>query len=469
MSATAPARCPQQPVGATCGAPLDDPGPVGDNGGMPTSAPPTSQRSRPLPANVSRRGPHAVPAQVRAPGSWLKWTIAGVGIGAGAGSVLLTATAALAAYFARRVVTPAKEREQDLPILAVIRDGMALEVVLPATAETTVPGTYSLFFDGGAGHAVIGGIRSYVPREGTVTREVLRVSGSELGQAARGWWSSAVFAGPEDVGLTAEDVTLELPVGPAPAWLFRSGAGQSTWAIMVHGRGASRNEGLRTVRTAHDLGLNCLLMSYRNDGEAPAAGDGRYGLGATEWPDVEAAIEYALSEGARDVVLFGYSMGGAIALQAADLSKHRNVILALVLDAPVISWVDVLAHQAELNRIPAAVGQYGQLMLSHPMGRRLTGLAAPVDLKSMDWVARAVELRTPTLIIHSVDDDFVPYGPSAELALRNPEMVTLEPFSLALHTKEWNVDPQRWEAVVTDWLQPRLGRHELPRVSAPED
>ncbi len=382
--------------------------------------------------------------------------------------MVVTATAALAAYFARRVVTPAKFREQDLPILAVIRDGMDQQVVLPATAETTVPGTYSLFFDGGAGHAVIGGIRSYVPREGTVTRDVVRVSGSDLAHAARGWWSSAVFVGPEDVGLSAEDVTIDLPVGPAPAWLFRAEPAPDTWAIMVHGRGATRNEGLRAVRVAHDLGLNSLLISYRNDGEAPAARDGRYGLGATEWPDVEAAIDFAVAQGAKDVVLFGYSMGGAIALQAADQSSHREIILALVLDAPVINWVDVLAHQAALNKIPAAAGQYGQLMLSHPLGRRLTGLAAPVDLKSMDWVSRAVELRTPTLIIHSIDDDFVPYGPSAELATRNPEVVTFEPFSHALHTKEWNVDPQRWEAVVKAWLKPKLGACGLPRATEPE-
>ncbi|MDQ6739012.1 MAG: alpha/beta fold hydrolase [Actinomycetota bacterium] len=401
--------------------------------------------------------------------SWLKWAALGIGVGAGGASLLVTATAALAAYFARRVVTPARVREQDLPILAVIRDGMDLQVVLPVTAETTVQGTYSLFFDGGAGHAVIGGIRSYVPREGTVTRDVLRVSGSDLAHAARGWWSSAVFAGPEDVGLTAEDVTIDLPVGPSPAWLFRAEPALSTWAIMVHGRGATRNEGLRAVRTAHDLGLNCLVVSYRNDGEAPAAGDGRYGLGATEWPDVEAAIDFAVAHGAKDVVLFGYSMGGAISLQVADHSRQRNIILALVLDAPVINWVDVLAHQAELNKIPAAAGRYGQLMLSHPLGRRLTGLAAPVDLKSMDWVSRAVELRTPTLIIHSVDDDFVPYGPSAELATRNPEMVTFEPFSHALHTKEWNVEPERWDALVAGWLKPRLGRYDLPHGTEPAD
>lgn len=185
---------------------------------------------------------------------------------------------------------------------------------------------------------------------------------------------------------------------------------------MVHGRGATRLEGLRAVRVAYDLGLDSLLVSYRNDGLAPSAPDGRYGLGSTEWHDVDAAIEYALAHGAHEVVLFGWSMGGAISLQTADLSRHRQVIRAMVLDAPVINWVDVLAHHAQINRIPYAVGRYGQMMLGHPLGRRLTGLAAPVDLKAMDWDARAVELRTPTLVIHSVDDEYVPYEPSASLA-----------------------------------------------------
>ena len=387
----------------------------------------------------------------------LKWTTLGIGMGAGAASLLATATSGLAAYFARRVVTPDKVRVEDLPILAVVRDGFDWQVILPANQDTTVEGTYSLFFDGGAGHARIGAIRSYVPREGTVLREVEEVLSGDLPSAKRGWWSAVVYDTPADIGLGSEEVSIELPGGPAPAWLIRAEPALDTWAIMVHGRGASRSEGLRAVRTARELGMTSLLMSYRNDGDAAAAGDGRYGLGVTEWEDVEAAIGFARSRGARKVVLFGYSMGGAIALQAADRSQYRSMILALVLDAPVINWVDVLAHQAELNRIPAAVGQYGQLMLSHPLGRRITGLSAPVDLKSMDWVARAGELRTPTLIIHSVDDEFVPFGPSAELAERNPEMVTFEPFSHARHTAEWNVEPQHWDAVVKKWLAPRLG------------
>ena len=403
------------------------------------------------------------------PRHWVKWGILGAGAAGAAAFSVVTATSALAAYFARRVVTPEKSRADDVSILAVIPNGPELQVVLDATPDTTVEGRYAIYFDGGRAHAVVGRIIAYVPREGSITREVLEVVGGDLRTATRGWWSGSVYAHPQELGLDAEDVTIELPVGPAPAWLMRAPNALATWAIMVHGRGATRSEGLRAVPAAHLLGMNALLISYRNDGDAPYAPDRRYGLGVTEWRDVEAAIDYAVAHGAKDVVLFGYSMGGAITLQAADLARNRRHILAMVLDAPVINWVNVLAHQAQLNRIPDYVGRYSQLMLSHPVGRRITGLAAPVDLKSMDWVSRAVELRTPTLVLHSVDDDFVPYEPTSELARRNPEMVTFEPFSKARHTKEWNVDPERWDNAVEGWLRPRLARYTLPRYTLPRD
>lgn len=395
--------------------------------------------------------------------SWLKWGALGAATAGAGAALVVTATSALAAYFARRVVTPEKHRVDDVAILAVISDGPTVQVVLAANPDTVIDGHYGLFFNGGTAHATIGRILSYVPREGSVTREVLAVHGGELRQATSGWWSGNLHAHPEELGLDFEDVTINLPVGPAPAWLLPAPEPGHTWAIMVHGRGASRNEGLRAVPTAHRLGMNALLVSYRNDGDAPAASDGRYGLGVTEWADVEAAIDFAVGRGAKEVVLFGYSMGGAISLQAADLARNRKHVVAMVLDAPVISWVNVLAHQAQLNRIPNFIGQYAELMLAHPVGRRITGLAAPVNLKAMDWVVRAIELRTPSLILHSIDDDYVPYEPTAELARRNPEMVTFEPFSKARHTKEWNVEPERWESAVEAWLRPRLGRHGLPR------
>lgn len=398
-----------------------------------------------------------------------KWAIGGAIGGSGLAALLATGSSALAVYFARRVITPARQRASDQEILAVIRDGNKQQIILAANADTTVDGVYGLFFDGGKGHARIGRIVSYSPAERTVLRELEAVYAGDLSSARWGWWSGAVHPDPAAVGIPAEDVVIDVERGEAPAWLVRAGGTARTWAVMVHGRGASRQEALRAVGPALELGLTSLLVSYRNDGLAPSADDGRYGLGSTEWRDVEAAIGYALANGAEEIVLFGWSMGGAICLQTADLSRYRHLIRAMVLDAPVIDWVNVLAHHAQINRIPSLVGRYGQLMLGHPLGRRLTGLSAPVDLKAMDWVSRAVELRTPTLILHSVDDEYVPYKPSALLAERNPEMVTFEPFHQARHTKEWNVDPQRWESTVKAWLRQQLAPRLNPGALREED
>jgi hypothetical protein len=35
-------------------------------------------------------------------------------------------------------------------------------------------------------------------------------------------------------------------------------------------------------------------------------------------------------------------------------------------------------------------------------------------------------------------------------------MVTFETFNRARHTKEWNVDPERWERLVKAWLRQQL-------------
>jgi len=385
-----------------------------------------------------------------------KWAVGGIIGGSAAAGLLAAGSSALALYFARRVITPVRVREEDQEVLAVIREGRGLQVILKATPDSTVDGVYGFFFDGGKGHARIGRIVSYSPADRTVLREVEAVYSGDLSTARWGWWSGATYPDPAAAGIPAEDVLVPVERGEAPAWLVRAKGTARTWAIMVHGRGATRQEALRAVGPALELGLTSLLVSYRNDGLAPSADDGRYGLGSTEWQDIEAAIGYALANGAEEVVLFGWSMGGAICLQTADLSRYRHLIRAMVLDAPVIDWVTVLAHHAQLNRIPSLVGKYGQLMLGHPLGRRLTGLSAPVDLKVMDWVSRAVELRTPSLIIHSVDDEYVPYGPPALLAERNPEMVTFETFNHARHTKEWNVDPERWERLVKAWLRQQL-------------
>lgn len=387
---------------------------------------------------------------------WVRAGVLGAGTGLGAGLAAAAGASALAGYFARMVVTPVREHREDLEILAVVRGSRGDEVVLPATPETIVEGTYGLYFHGGQSHARIGEITAFSPRDGTITRRVEEIYRGDLRSAVRGWWTSVTHPDPDSAGFPSREVVVELPDGPAPAWHVppQRGdgvlAGRGIWAIMVHGRGGRRAEGIRGLAVADRLGLDSLLISYRNDGEAPDAPDGRYGLGVTEWEDVEAAVQYALDHGAEDVLLFGWSMGGAIALQTADRSRLAPAIRGLVLTGPVVDWIDVLAHQARENRIPDRVGRMGQWIISNPSGKRVTGLAAPVDLKALNWTARADELHVRTLILHSADDNVVPYGPSRDLAERSP-MVSFVPFARARHIKERNADPERWEGKVAEW------------------
>ena len=193
-----------------------------------------------------------------------------------------------------------------------------------------------------------------------------------------------------------------------PAWVVEAEHPTTRWAILVHGRGARREEGLRAIKPLRESGINVLVPSYRNDAGAPSGPDGRYNLGLSEWRDIEDAALYAVQQGARELVLMGWSMGGAIVLQTLDRSWLTGHVSHVVLDAPVIDWNDVLAHHAHQHGVPAPVGTLSRTLMGKRWARRLVGVHDPVDVAKTNWVARADELRHRILLIHSVDDEFVP-------------------------------------------------------------
>jgi uncharacterized protein len=376
-----------------------------------------------------------------------------------AGAVTVTATLAAAALtgvaagFARAVVTPRRHKPDDVEVLQV----GPRRVVLAETADTVVPGRYGVWTDAGAGHFRVGDVLDVT--DGRVTRELLGVdAGTPRPGPAR--WNQYYYAGDPTtaLGLPHDDLVIPAEVGDLPCWSVPAEGPGEVWAVLVHGRGATREEALRALPVLHDLGLPCLVPGYRNDADVlPAAGPGRYGLGDTEWQDVEAVVQHALDSGARRVLVVGWSMGAAILLQFAARSPLAERVAALVLDGPVLDWYDVLDHQARSRGIPVRLGRYGLRLLAHPLGRRLVGVGEPLDLRAMDWVSRAEELVLPVLLLHSDADDYVPDGPSRRLAQARPDLVTYVPSSTARHTKEWNVDPGRWEDAVRGFVTATTG------------
>ncbi|MDO5051533.1 MAG: alpha/beta fold hydrolase [Pseudoclavibacter sp.] len=375
-----------------------------------------------------------------------------------AGALLLGAAAAALAFAsagvtaavmaARSLVTPPHRR----PVLVRVRryDPARGEIALERTPRSEAPGVYTIVYDGGAGAARIERI---VGRSGrTVTRRVSEPVGSPLTGVRQVRLDSSPQRGPDDLELPWSETLVATDLGMAPAWVFRTREASTDWAVHVHGRGASRTEPLRSVPLFRAAGWNSLVISYRNDPQAPGSPDDRLGLGFTEWRDVAAAVEWALARGARRILLAGWSMGGAAVLQALLEMPDRTPIVGVMLESPVVSWRATLRLQGRLLYLPKPVIRLGEWLLSGPLARPVAGLAAPLPIRDGEIPERADRLRAPVLILHSREDATVPAGPSARLAALRPELVEYAEFARGQHTRLWNADPERWERVVQQWL-----------------
>jgi len=260
------------------------------------------------------------------------------------------------------------------------------------------------------------------------------------------------------LGLAFEEVRPRSDVGYLPTWYMPAPASTAaasvrgsavgsaavgTWVVFVHGHDSGRREALRYLTYLHDRGLPVLVPSYRNDPGAPASADHTDHLGDTEWRDVEATVRWALGHGAHDVVLFGWSMGGAVSLQLVDRSPLRTAVRGLVLDSPVIDWRDVLAHQGADRGLPGPITDLAEIAVEQRIG---------IDLDRFDWEARAGQLHLPIMLVHSGQDTYVTDGPSRAVARARPDLVTDLVIPGAEHTRGWNVDPERYQSVLGPWL-----------------
>ena len=277
----------------------------------------------------------------------------------------------------------------------------------------------------------------------TVTREYTPLEGGlQVGDLVR--FDKFAFPGdPERAhGIAFDAVTFAAPLGALAAW--RVDGDDDTWAVFVHGVGANRREALRMMPVMVDAGLPSLAIAYRNDPGAPADPSSYYQYGRTEWEDLEAAVEYALSEGADDVVLVGYSMGGGIVASFLIRSAVADRVAGAILDSPMLDLGATIDLRAEQRGLPGFLTG---------IARVITSLRFDVDWDALNYVGRAVELSVPILLFHSDGDTSVPQGTSVALAEARPDLVTYEAFDGAAHVGAWNADPERYEEAVAAFLE----------------
>lgn len=406
------------------------------------------------------------------------WThAAAAGLGGAAGAFVVTGGAlSLGARIMARVPLVPNPGPSTKTTFAV-RATFEKVVHLDATAETTRPHVMTLRQKGGGSMLRVGPVLRR-PTPTTVARPILGNDGEDTPEVGPGssygyYWSGS----PQQAfGFPTEDVTVDSPVGQMPAWLVRPdppqhqskdvtaarekktapSASPETWAILIHGHGATREETLRAVPLLRSLGLTSLIITYRNDAGAPASADRMYHLGSQEWEDADAAIAYAISQGARRIVLCGWSMGGGIALRTMVRSEYADLIAAAVLVSPAVDWTEILHHHAAALKAPPILRRLALWMMSSRRGAKIVQLREPIALDEMRADFYAPRLRVPILITHGTDDATVPIDGSIRLASMRPELVDLEIFKNTPHTREWNMDPERFERRVLHYLVDRL-------------
>ena len=163
--------------------------------------------------------------------------------------------------------------------------------------------------------------------------------------------------------------------------------------IFFHGNAGNISHRLESLTRFHDLGLSVLLFDYRGYGasEGTPSEEGTY-------QDAVAAWDYLTERRAvpsGQIILFGRSLGGAIAAWLAARRPAR----ALILESTFISVPELAARLYPL--FPA---------------RWLTRLRYDVR-------EQLKHVPCPVLIVHSRDDELVPYGHGRALldAVRGPK------------------------------------------------
>ncbi len=246
------------------------------------------------------------------------------------------------------------------------------------------------------------------------------------------------------LNLPFETITYPTELGAAEAWFVPAAKMDGPWAIYVHGIGGIRENGYRQLSILHEAGIPTLMITYRNDIGAPVD-HGVFSFGVNEWHDLDAAVTWALGQGARGILLVADSMGGAIVGQFLMHSEQADKVAALALDAPALDLREVVADKLGGRLLPFAkpLAEAGIGFFDLYRGADL------IDAVSFDAVA---EFPGPLFLAHGAADTLVPVGISDRLAAaRTAPTVYLR--TNAEHLRSYKENPARYREELRGWLE----------------
>lgn len=196
---------------------------------------------------------------------------------------------------------------------------------------------------------------------------------------------------PSDAGLRYEDVLFGTSDGVAlHGWFIPAEEPSGEVLLFFHGNAGNISHRLGSISIFHDLGLDVFIFDYRGYGrsEGKPSEEGLYA-------DGRAALGFLLQKGysPEDVIVFGRSLGGAIAARIS----FETPPAALILESTFTSLASIASKAAPLFPV--------RLLLRS--GYRTDRILPDV--------------HCPVLVVHSHEDDIIPYSNGTKLFELAPE------------------------------------------------
>jgi len=194
-----------------------------------------------------------------------------------------------------------------------------------------------------------------------------------------------IISTPSDIGLLYEDIFFKASDGVTlSGWYIPVEKPRAT-ILVFHGNGGNISNRLEFIKIFNQLGLTTFIIDYRGYGKSQGepSEEGTY-------LDAQAAWDYLVKEkkiNPYKITLFGRSLGGPIASWLAKRCNPR----ALILDSTFTSIKDV---GAEL---------YPYL----PVKKFFK-----FDYNTIEYLK---EVSCPVLIIHSINDNYIPFSHGVKL------------------------------------------------------
>jgi len=209
-----------------------------------------------------------------------------------------------------------------------------------------------------------------------------------------------------DFGIASEHVTIKTDDGiNLAAWKTKSNKDMARGTIIIISgmEQPSVTAYFGFAKMFADNGWDSLLIEMRARGLSEGT---TIGLGITEWLDVKGGVDF-LSHGgfAKDlpIVVMGTSLGAATAIVAAGEIKKINAVIAL---SAFASIGNMLAEVLPQYGIPKLIAKIDKPFINMALGFRL-GFNA-LKYSAINGIKKLGS--RPILLMHSTEDDQVPYS-----------------------------------------------------------